>query len=36
MAITMNLYYTGINGAARKFATEMEASDTAAAIMPRR
>ena len=30
MAITVNLYYTGENGAARKFAEEMEAC-----IMPR-
>ena len=32
MAITMNLYYTGTNGAARTFAAEMEASGTADAI----
>lgn len=32
MAITINLYYTGINGAARRFAEEMETSGTAAAI----
>lgn len=32
MSITMNLYYTGTNGAARRFAEEMEASGTAAAI----
>ena len=32
MSITMNLYYTGTNGNARKFAEEMEASGTAAAI----
>ena len=32
MAITVNLYYTGVNGAARKFAEEMETSGTAAAI----
>lgn len=32
MAITVNLYYTGINGAARQFAEEMELSKTAAAI----
>ncbi len=32
MAITMNLYYTGRNGAARAFAEEMESSGTAAAI----
>ena len=32
MAITVNLYYTGQNGSARKFAEEMEASGTADAI----
>lgn len=32
MAITINLYYTGTNGNARKFALEMESSGTAAAI----
>ena len=32
MAITVNLYYTGKNGAARKFAEEMEASGIADAI----
>ena len=32
MAITVNLYYTGKDGSARKFAEEMEASGTAAAI----
>ena len=32
MAITVNLYYTGKNGDARKFAEEMEASGTADAI----
>ena len=32
MALTVNLYYTGKNGNARKFAEEMEASGTAAAI----
>ena len=32
MSIVMNLYYTGENGAARKFAEEMEASGTAAAV----
>ena len=32
MSITVNLYYKGENGAARKFAEEMEASGTAAAI----
>lgn len=28
MSITMNLYYTGVNGNARKFAQEMKASGT--------
>jgi len=32
MAITVNLYYTGSNGNARKFAEEMESSGTADAI----
>lgn len=32
MSIVMNLYYTGENGAARKFAEEMERSGTAAKI----
>ena len=32
MSITMNLYYTGANGSARKFAEEMESSGTAAQI----
>ena len=32
MSITVNLYYTGENGAARKFAEEMTASGTVAAI----
>ena len=32
MAITVNLYYTGKDGSARRFAEEMEASGTAAAI----
>ncbi|MDE7198203.1 MAG: antibiotic biosynthesis monooxygenase [Lachnospiraceae bacterium] len=32
MSITVNLYYTGTNGNARKFAQEMEESGTAAAI----
>ena len=32
MSITVNIYYTGKNGAARKFAEEMESSKTAAAI----
>ncbi|MBQ3466915.1 MAG: antibiotic biosynthesis monooxygenase [Oscillospiraceae bacterium] len=30
--ITVNLYYTGLNGNARRFAEEMERSGTAAAI----
>ncbi len=30
--ITMNLYYTGENGSARKFMEEMESSGTASAI----
>ena len=30
--ITINLYYTGVNGAARAFAEEMERSGTAAAV----
>ena len=30
--ITINLYYTGQNGAARAFAAEMESSGTAAAV----
>ena len=29
MSIAMNLYYTGTDGAARKFAEEMESSGTA-------
>jgi quinol monooxygenase YgiN len=29
MSIVMNLYYTGANGAARRFAEEMESSGTA-------
>lgn len=29
MSLTVNLYYTGINGSARKFAEEMESSGTA-------
>ena len=33
---TVNLYYTGKNGAARRFAEEMESSGTAAAPMPER
>ena len=32
MAITMNLYYTGTNGSARRFAEEMVSSGTVAAI----
>ena len=32
MSITMNLYYTGKDGSARRFAEEMEASGTADAI----
>ncbi len=32
MAITINIYYTGENGNARKFAEEMEQSGTVAAI----
>ena len=32
MSITVNLYYKGENGAARKFAEEMESSGTADAI----
>jgi quinol monooxygenase YgiN len=32
MSITVNLYYTGKNGSARKFAEEMEQSGIAAAI----
>ena len=32
MAITVNIYYTGTNGSARKFAQEMEQSGTAEAI----
>ena len=32
MAITVNIYYTGENGNARKFAEEMEESGTVAAI----
>ena len=32
MAITVNLYYTGVNGNARQFAEEMEKSGTADAI----
>lgn len=32
MSITMNLYYTGENGSARKFAEEMEESGTAAQL----
>lgn len=32
MSIVVNLYYTGVNGNARKFAEEMESSGTAALI----
>ena len=32
MSITVNLYYTGINGSAKKFAEEMEVSGVAARI----
>lgn len=32
MSITVNLYYTGKNGNAKRFAQEMESSGTAAAI----
>ena len=32
MSLTVNLFYTGTNGAARKFAEEMMASGTVAAI----
>ena len=32
MAITVNLYYTGQGGAARKFAQEMISSGTVSAI----
>lgn len=32
MGFTMNLYYTGTNGSARKFAQEMESSGIAPAI----
>ena len=32
MRIMIHIYYTGINGAARKFAEEMESSKIAAAI----
>ncbi len=32
MSITVNLYYKGTNGAARRFAEEMESSGTADAI----
>lgn len=35
MTISMNLYYTGTNGAARKFTEEMEATGTADAIRAR-
>ncbi|MDY6342559.1 MAG: antibiotic biosynthesis monooxygenase, partial [Lachnospiraceae bacterium] len=32
MSLTVNLYYTGSNGSARRFAEEMESSGIAAAI----
>ncbi len=32
MSITVNIYYTGTDGAARKFAEEMESTGTAEAI----
>ncbi len=32
MSVVINIYYTGTNGAARKFAEEMESSGTAPAI----
>lgn len=32
MSITVNIYYSGVDGNARKFAEEMESSGTAAAI----
>lgn len=32
MGIVVNIYYTGTDGAARKFAEEMESSGTAAAV----
>lgn len=32
MSVTVNIYYTGVDGAARRFAEEMESSGTAAAI----
>lgn len=32
MSITVNIYYTGKNGAARRFAEEMQSSGTVAAI----
>lgn len=32
MSITVNIYYTGINGNARKFAEEMQNSGTVAEI----
>ncbi|WP_130836506.1 putative quinol monooxygenase [Lachnoclostridium sp. Marseille-P6806] len=32
MSLTVNIYYTGINGNARKFAEEMESEGIAAAI----
>ena len=36
MSITMNLYYTGKDGSARRFAEEMERSGTADQIRARR
>ena len=32
MSVTVNIYYTGKDGAAKRFAQEMESSGTAAAI----
>lgn len=32
MSITVNLYYTGVNGSARRFAAEMTASGIVAAV----
>ncbi len=32
MSITVNLYYTGVSGSARRFAEEMESSGTAELI----
>lgn len=36
MAITVNLYYTGTNGSARKFAQEMTESGTVERIKKKR